>query len=105
MPTVKFGSGAVSVSGVLNGPDSIFGVAVRAFLGGACRLNGLFGDLGEALANVDGGSVLGVKVGASEMSSSDLYAEGGNLGDMAYCEKAGDLGPNPGVLGADWERS
>ena len=38
-------------------------------------------------------------------SSKDWYCEGGKRGDMAYAEKAGDLGPKPGVLGADWTRS
>lgn len=96
----KFGTGDAGEVGVLR--DPAFGVAGLAFLGAGWRLKLLFS---AGLEKADGGSTRrlppGVKGEAvSSMSPRDLYACGGKRGDSAYCEKAGDLGPKPGVLGA-----
>jgi hypothetical protein len=79
-------------------------VADGALTGGACKTNGL---VGEVDVKADGGSTIGdlLSTGDSEISESDLNCDGGRRGDMAYWEKAGDLGPKPGVFGADWVRS
>lgn len=81
-------------------------MADGALGGGACSLKAVLGWGASAdVAKADWGSATwtpGVNPPCpSSMSDSDLYADGGNRGDIAYCEKDGDLGPKPGVLGAD----
>jgi hypothetical protein len=88
--------------GALNPPCATLGVAAWILMGGGWRANGFALSAALLLASTNWAS------GPAKPSSAAgalVYADGGKRGDFMCCEKDGDMGPKPGVLGADWVRS
>lgn len=78
---------------------AVLGVAEWTLIGGGWRANGFFSMAYEGLASTK--RVPAPPAIPSSAVGPDWYADGGNLGDFMCCEYEGDMGPKPGVFGAD----